>query len=321
MDAHMGSLMSFLRRDPEYKGKPTVIERKVVKEADAKKPNPSKPNVDHEAVGVENYEDEDLNKVKSQTIKNVDFAVRQVKDKEVETPIPAVKAPTKESKGQLFLCNDCTKTFRAMESKCPTCHKSECVERVVAEKKVLESVHELVGEVPGINPKNQKILLWALRNKVIEDEWPEYEVMFDALAHAGVEASDEEVQNVEDIQGSYLQNVLLPQAKRSYMKRVYGTDGHAKEGPQEGAAVEGKVPDKNDDEAKIVKKLTEEKDEWRDKVVSPMDEALQGTNMGYYHQATRRTNKGIVYEFKSVSGGPDIEVRVIPNGASAPESK
>lgn len=291
MDENMGSLMGILREDPEYKGRRPVVAESVkpVNEEAAKEADPSKPNVDHEAVGAETYEDADLEKVKSQTLKNVDFAVRQVKDEEVATPIPAVKAPAKESKGFLQLCEECAKTFRSMESKCPVSGKHH-VERIVAEKKVNEGILELVGEVEDFSMEDQKAVRNAVESGQIENEWPDDDTMIDALS--SLEDIVDPTENPDvDIRLLYLKHILVPKALS--------------------VQNEGKVPDKNDDDAKIVQKLTEERDEWRDKVVTPLSEALEGTNLGYYHSASRKAEDGtLIYEFTSVGGGPSVEVHV-----------
>ena len=298
MDANMGSLMSFLRNDPEYKGKkPLVTEgrrpaAKRVNEETKKKLDPSKPNVDHEAVGAETYEDADLEKVKSQTLKNVDFAVRQVKDEEVETPIPVVKAPAKESKGFLQLCEECAKTFRSMKSRCPVSEKHH-VERIVAEKKLCEGVLELTGEIEGLEPGDVQAVRHSVETGQIPNEWPSDDEMIDLLSGQEDVVDPSELDADIDIKMAYLKHVLVPKALS--MKN------------------EGKVPSKDDDDSKIIKKLTEERDEWRDRLVTPLSEALEDTNLGYYHSSSRKGEDGtLVYEFTSVDGGPAVEVHVKP---------
>jgi hypothetical protein len=311
----MGSLMRFLHDDGEYHKTGLTITEASKKLAPSAKvpqqtPMQSKPDVDHEALGVETYEDEDLTKVKSQTPKNAKYAVRKVADKEVETPIPVVKPPTKESKiGTLYLCNECFKTFRNTKAKCIHC-PSIAVEPIV---QIKEGVLELVGEVPGISVSDQKILQLAINTDVISDEWPSDEEMTDALSSLEDIVDPEQESPDMDLKMSYLKHVLIPKALSMH---------------------EGKVPsDKDDSEEKIVQKLTEEEQDeladsseevageeepgvasdkklW-DKIAGVVGEALQTLNLGYYHSSTHEEESGVLFlEFTSVSGGPLISVTV-----------
>lgn len=259
---------------------------------ETKEPDPTRPNVDHESVGVETYEDDDLNKVKSQTPKNKKFAVRQVKDKEVETPIPTVKSPTKESRtGTLYLCNECYRTFRNIEAKCIHC-PSTSVESIVT-MKLAEGVSELIGELEGMTMEDQAAVRKAIEAGQISDEWPNEGDMIDALS--SLEDIVDPTENPDaDIKLLYFEHVLIPKALSV-----------------QGEASEGKVPSDKDDEQKIIQKLIEDKDEWRAKVVTPLSEALENTNLGYYHSSSRKAEDGtLVYEFTSVGGGPAVEVHV-----------
>lgn len=88
------------------------------------------PKLEAEDVGVEDYSGEDLNSTppkpapKSQSKDDEKYAVREVPDTEVQNP-----APAKESKGGLYLCNNCFTTFRNTEGVCTKC-RSNIVEMI-----------------------------------------------------------------------------------------------------------------------------------------------------------------------------------------------
>ena len=96
------------------------------------------PEVDPEEIGVEDYSEEDLNSTpakpapKSKSKDDDRYKIREVPDKEVENPAPKKEAKT--GKGDLYLCENCYKTFRSHEAICPHC-RSNIVERVVVEDK------------------------------------------------------------------------------------------------------------------------------------------------------------------------------------------
>jgi len=101
--------------------------------------------------------------------------------------------------------------------------------------KICESVLELVGEVSGITASNQRALRWAIDNKVIPNEFPHEEVMFDELSTLpnadlihkeienwpigpDVEPGTESKVNRMATQIAYLKYVLLPKAIDEYSK-------------------------------------------------------------------------------------------------------
>jgi len=86
---------------------------------------------------------------------------------------------------------------------------------VKKESKVVESVEELVGEVPGISIEDQKILHWALEKGVISSDWPRHEKIISALAEVGQEVPEEELWSDWDNKSLYLKYVLLPKAKKA----------------------------------------------------------------------------------------------------------
>jgi len=94
-------------------------------------------------------------------------------------------------------------------------------------KKLVEGVRELIGEVPGINPQDQEILQWALKNDVIYDQFPEDDVMIDALAlldMTGME--DKDIGDADDvgIKAYYLKYIMLPRAKKEYAEQNGGEE-------------------------------------------------------------------------------------------------
>lgn len=349
MDETMKNLMNYLRQDPEYKKESDPVNE------ESKKPDPSKPNVDSELLGLEDYEDEDLNKVKSKTLKDPGFSVRQVKDKEVETPIPPTRAPARESKGSLYLCTECAKTFRSLKGKCPV-SEDHCVETIVAEKKAYEGILDLVGEVEGLSRDDEIAVRSAIEAGHLKNEWPEDGEMIDALS--SLEDLVDPMKELDaDIKELYLKHVLVPKALtlrettedistktldpglkpqdviQKYKEnasvveteeaiRITASDlelplNSVKELLIKHGVIEGKVPDKDDDDAETIKKLTEDRNEWRDKVISSLGEVLENTNLGYFYSASRKHEDGtLVYEFTSVSGGPAIEVHVKSSPAS-----
>ena len=87
-----------------------------------------------------------------------------------------------------------------------------------------ESVSELVGETPGIDIENQKILNWAIEKNIVSNEWPSVEQMIDVVAgldvidKSGVEDSDG--LDLGEIEAVYLKYILLPKATAAYAKSV-----------------------------------------------------------------------------------------------------
>jgi len=106
-----------------------------------------------------------------------------------------------------------------MELGVPEQHQRK-IAKLEESKNVKESVQELIGEIPGINPEDQKILNWAITNKTIPNEFPENGDMidqlskFESLEDVGVE--DPEGLDLGEIEAVYLKYILLPQAKEAY---------------------------------------------------------------------------------------------------------
>lgn len=94
-------------------------------------------------------------------------------------------------------------------------------------QKLVEDVQELIKEVPGIDRQDEEILFWALKNEVIYNQFPEDEVMIDALAlldMTGIE--DKDIGDADDvgIKAYYLKYIMLPRAKKAYNERTSEVD-------------------------------------------------------------------------------------------------
>lgn len=74
------------------------------------------PNICPDSQGMEDYTDEDLDKVEDKT-KDTDLALREVPDKELENPKPKKESRTRPNL-PLRLCNKCFKTFRSVIAEC-----------------------------------------------------------------------------------------------------------------------------------------------------------------------------------------------------------
>lgn len=125
------SLMKIIREDPESPHRQLKEEKeKKVPAAPQNMRTVEEPEVPAEKVDdLENYDKEDFNtpgkKVKSKTPDNPNLAVKE----EPENKQQMLKDSKQE--GDLFLCNNCCKTFRALEESCPHCF-SNIVEKIVA---------------------------------------------------------------------------------------------------------------------------------------------------------------------------------------------
>lgn len=91
-------------------------------------------------------------------------------------------------------------------------------------KKLIETVSELISEVPGISANDQKLLHWALKAEVISNEFPDSEVMFDELSHLADVVGMEELKDLgaidkADVHGYYLKYALLPKIRKAYVKQ------------------------------------------------------------------------------------------------------
>jgi len=120
--------------------------------------------------------------------------------------------------------------------------------RMVEESVVRESVEELIGEIPGIEPGEQDVLRWAIENGVVSNDMPDYDAVVDALAEhpdviaiadefaggAGVEEMDFDDMSAEDRleyanrqaqlndEAAYVKYILLPMAKEAHEKAAMG---------------------------------------------------------------------------------------------------
>ena len=95
------------------------------------------------------------------------------------------------------------------------------IDKETDESKLAEGVSELVGETPGIGRSEQEILNWALKNKVVSNDWPEDEDMIHELAKTDVDIEgagpeDSDSLGLGEIQANYLKYILLPKAKAAY---------------------------------------------------------------------------------------------------------
>ncbi len=96
------------------------------------------------------------------------------------------------------------------------------------ESKIVETVKELISETPGISVEDQKILNWALDNKVIDSEFPIDDVIFDALSKVFEDPMmKKELKGVHELgaidkgdwDSYYLKYVMLPKAKEAYASK------------------------------------------------------------------------------------------------------
>jgi len=122
------------------------------------------------------------------------------------------------------------------ENKSPFDHTSEGSE-------LQEAVLELVGETPGIDIEDQKILRWALEQNAISNEWPSVEQMIDVVTELDVidtsGADDPDGLDLGEIEAVYLKYVLLPKATAAFAKSV--SESEVTEMAQEGIPVAGKT--------------------------------------------------------------------------------
>jgi len=110
--------------------------------------------------------------------------------------------------------------------------------KISQEKKITETVKELIGETPGISVEDQKILNWAMDNKVIDPEFPDDDVMFDALSivfeDPMMKRKLKDVHNLgaidkADWDSYYLKYVMLPKAREAYAKMAEPKTNEQKE--------------------------------------------------------------------------------------------
>lgn len=81
--------------------------------------------------------------------------------------------------------------------------------------KLRETVEQLVREVPGIDKEEQEVLLKAIEDGTISNEWPSDEQMIDALAKADIDSAIVDDPDVEDFRVVYLKHILLTHALKA----------------------------------------------------------------------------------------------------------
>jgi len=168
------------------------------------------PNIDAEDYNMEDYRDDDLNKAKSKT----EEVPEEVKDSELEqTPAKPDKKQTKESKDikenvahPLHLCNECCRTFRNNERICLYCDSGD----VLPIGQIQEGILELVGEIEGIDRREQDAIRQAVEKGAIPNEWPDEDVMIDALST--LEDLVDPMNEPGDVRQAYLRHIVVPKA-------------------------------------------------------------------------------------------------------------
>jgi len=168
------------------------------------------PNIEAEDYNMEDYSKDDLEKVKSKT----EDVTKEVKDDElVQKPAKPSDKVTKESKNikenishPLHLCNECSRTFRNSKRICLYCSSGDVLPIV----HITEGILELVGEIEGIDRREQVAVRQAVEKGLISSEWPGEDDMIDALS------SLEDFVNPEnepgDLRQAYLRHIIVPKA-------------------------------------------------------------------------------------------------------------
>jgi len=169
------------------------------------------PNIEAEDFNMEDYRDDDLEKVKSKT----EDVPKEVPDGDLEQkPLEpkGKKHKTKESKDikenaahPLNLCNECSRTFRNNERICLYCESGDVLPIIP----VSEGVSELLGEIPGVDRRDQRAVQMAIKKGQIPEEWPEEEEMIDALNRLEDLVPEEDM---DDPRAAYVKYVLVPKA-------------------------------------------------------------------------------------------------------------
>jgi len=92
----------------------------------------------------------------------------------------------------------------------------------IEEKKLTETVLELVGEVPELTKEDEQILRWAVKNNILFNEWPPNETLIVGLQAKLPEEEKKKLETAEDIDLHvlYLQHILLPRAKKAWNEEV-----------------------------------------------------------------------------------------------------
>ena len=80
--------------------------------------------------------------------------------------------------------------------------------------KLLEGVHELVSNVPGIDKEEQAALHKAIEDGVISNKWPSEEEIVDALVKAEIDPHIVDDADMGELRQIYLKHILLTQAMK-----------------------------------------------------------------------------------------------------------
>jgi len=164
-DDSFRSLMQIIREDEESeytepKRTKTPQNMKTIEE----------PEADPEEMDLEDHDKDDFNQpgkqVKSKTPKNPKYAIKEVPEDKKQK----INGSKNESKGDLYLCNHCFKTFRNIEASCTEC-LSNIVEKIIQESPKPEHEAEIIYGV------EDKILGGKADKSKPEDFDPEQLVM------------------------------------------------------------------------------------------------------------------------------------------------
>lgn len=194
------------------------------------------PNIEAEDFNMEDYRDDDLEKAKSKT----EDVPKEVPDSELDQkPLEpkGKKHKTKESRKvkenaahPLHLCNECSRTFRNKERICLYCDSGDVLPIVT----VNEGILELVGEIEGIDQREQNAIRLAVKKGVISNEWPDEEVMIDALS--ALEDLVDPMNEPGDVRQAYLRHIVVPKA----LSVLESADVEEAEGTEEDHAAEAR---------------------------------------------------------------------------------
>ena len=322
--------MSRYRPDNGFEGLMGLV-RQELNEADKPKPATTpapqnmrtveEPVVEPEELGVEDYSEEDLNATpakpapKSKSKDDDRYKIREVPDKEVQNPVPK-----KESKGALYLCNNCFKTFRANEAICSHC-RSNIVEAVVQEAFDPQTISRF-GTPPdddtGGSGSEKGYACPKCKGRFSSQELgrgqtcPDCDVPVKVMRESKVvEGADrtEEVANaiLHGLQPlDYWHTETVPSAAGTHYEFIT-TDG-----PKIKAYIEKPDPDLPEGTSVKEAEVTEGGDR-SEEIANAIAAALQP--LEYWHTETQQAVSGTHYEFITTSG-PKVKV-FIEKGASA----
>ena len=154
-----------------------------------------------------------------------------------------------QSKASLFLCNECAKTFRANENKCPTCGKE--AESVIKEEKKLKDEKE--EELPVEKPEKDETVSAEVKVEGQEKLAPEVK------ADDGGEVKDKDTKNESKVKESLEED--NPDAWEDLVDRT-ASDLYKKDfkdcSPKEKQAVIAKAKQKSNVEESNKKKVDEQ---------------------------------------------------------------